>query len=200
MILNILFYVVLLKAQDLVPGWDVGKFLGLQMPNGDGEKYFDVLSSLQLLEIFMKSEGIVQDLPDGAFSATNEWDSNHGPIYCRIGADRVAGKAHGWVGSNAGESAITVDMTTSQLVTGVATQGRGDADQWVTDYSVQTSENGYDWVDLGNFVGNFDRSTICKVRFTKPVLARFVKFTVLKFNAHKSMRLDVLVYNFDNLN
>jgi len=85
-------------------------------------------------------------------------------------------------------------MKTSHIVTGVATQGRADAVQYVTRYSVEVSESGTKWESFGNFVGNFDNLSVTRVRFKKPVLARFVKFTVLKHHSHPSMRVDVLVY------
>merc|ERR1719184_8597 len=133
------------------------------------------------------------DLPDGSFSATQSFDANHKEIYARIGADKVSGKSHAWCGKTSGVNAITVDLTSPHIVTGVATQGRGDRGQRVTSYSIRVSENGYDWVSVGKFVGNFDQKTICQVRFEEPVLARFVEFAVLKYYVHPSMRIDVLV-------
>merc|ERR1719391_1389544 len=119
------------------------------------------------------------DLPDAAFSATQSHDANHGPQYARIGASMVSGKSHAWCAKET-KDALTVDLTTSYLITGVTTQGRGnwgtdETGQWVTSYSVRVSENGYDWVNMGRFVGNFDRETLCHVRFVEPVLARFVE-------------------------
>ena len=84
-------------------------------------------------------------------------------------------------------NAVTVDLMTSYLVTGVATQGRAVAAEWVTEYSVDTSNCGLCWINRGNFVGNIDQQSICKAIFKKPVLARFVKFTVLKYHGYPSI-------------
>merc|ERR1712142_489475 len=130
------------------------------------------------------------------------FDAKHGAIYARIGAPHVSGKSHGWCGKGVmggamGEE-VTVDLTTSYIVTGVATQARGGSTQWVERYTVYTSEDGHDWKAQGNFRGNFDKSTICRRRFQKPVLASFVKFKVLEVHNHACMRLDVLVHNIGN--
>merc|ERR1719466_254291 len=149
---------------------------------------------LELYGMFYRSSGIVMSLPDGALTSSEDNSVDYAIIYGRIGAEKVSGKAHAWCGKPDGEKIATVDLTSSYLVTGVATQGRGDAAaQWVTAYSVRTSENGYDWVYQGKFVGNFDPDTICQVRFEKPVIARFVEFTVLEAHGFPCMRFDVLV-------
>jgi len=160
----------------------------------DGNK-IDELTIFQLLGLFRSSTGIVMDLPDGAFSASKEYNDKHAAILARIGRERVSGKYHAWCSSFSAGEEITVDLMTSYIVTGVATQGRGDHTNWVTSYSVETSEDGHRWVAQGRFRGNFDMTTICRRRFNKPVLASFVKFTVLDYEVMACMRLDVLVHN-----
>jgi len=153
------------------------------------------LSGMQLMKMFYDSVGVLLKLPDEALTATDSLDSNHGPIYSRIGAPAVSGKSHAWVGKTGKPNEIMVDLTTSMLVTGVATQGRGDSSQWVTKYSIETSENGADWIDHDIFGGNFDTDTICRSRLEYPVLARYVKLAVVEYVKHPSLRWDVLTYN-----
>jgi len=165
---------------------------------GRGEHIDDHINELIfLLGMFYSSDGIVTKLPDGSFTASFTHSSSYLPSYSRIGGE-VSGKPQAWCGKLGENNELVVDLTTSHLVTGVATQGRGDhSSQWVTDYAVETSENGYDWVSMGDFVGNFDSKTMLRRRFGKPVLASFVKFTVLKYQGHPSMRIDVLVYDVE---
>jgi len=152
---------------------------------------------MMLLSMFYSSNGIVTTLPDGSFSASGVAGSKHSPAFSRIGGE-LSGKPHAWCALIGGKNEIIVDLTTSRLVTGVATQGRGDnGKQWVKNYAVETSENGYDWVSQGDYVGNFDYKTICRRRFGTPAIASFVKFTVLKYSDHPCMRLDVLVYDVE---
>jgi hypothetical protein len=143
--------------------------------------------SMQLL--FSKSHGVVKTLPDKAFSATDISHEGHPAHKIRIGSTGY------WAGKKGGINAVTVDMMTSLLVTGVATEGI-HSKEFVTEYSVMTSQNGFIWTRQGSFVGNFDEK-ICKVQFKRPVRARFVKFTVVKYVQWPAMRVDVLVYDMD---
>jgi len=144
-----------------------------------------------LIRLFSESRFIANRLPDGAFSATDE-HSNHPVKFAKIRAPSY------WAGKPGGINSITVDMTTSYLVTGVATKGMGTSREFVTRYEVHTSENDEDWRSHGVFVGNFDGVTVCKVRLPQPVVARFVKFTVVKYKHYPSMKVEVLVYEHDN--
>jgi len=173
----------------------------LVAPDGDYDdsgKHMDELNIIQLLTMFYSSEGVILNLPDDALSASDVYSDNHAASYARIGADQVSGMAHAWCGNKGEANEITVDMTTSFVVTGIATQGRSDNDHWVTNYLVETSEDGNNWVRHGPFRGNFDRNTICRRRIEKPVLASFVRFTVLEYFTHPCMRLDVLVHHVDD--
>jgi len=151
----------------------------------------NLFSVLQLHRVFSESKGIINQLPDSAFSATHVHDPKHwGAHFGRIDPNQ---SSPSWIGVGGKVNVLTVDMMTSHVVTGVATQGR--ATNWHTKrYSVETSENGVEWVSHGQFVGNFDDVGICKVRFPKPVLARFVRFTILKYVIFPALRVDVLVY------
>merc|ERR1719357_1418958 len=150
----------------------------LVVPDADIEDSGDHVDELiMLLGMLYSSNGIVTKLPDGSFTASDT-ASGFKPTYARIGGE---GNYQAWAGIIGGDNKFIVDLTTSRLVTGVATQGRGDSNnQWVTSYAIETSENGYDWVSQGHFEGNFDSKTICRRRFRTPSIASFVKFTVLK--------------------
>jgi len=143
-----------------------------------------------LLRLFSESHFIAAGLPDEAFSATDV-HAHHPVKYAKIGAPSY------WAGKPGGTNAITVDMTTSHLVTGVATKGVR-ADEFVTLYEVHTSENRVHWRSHGVFPGNFDGATVCKVRLSQPVVARFVKFTIVKYKRYPSMKVEVLVYEHDD--
>jgi len=182
----IFFFIVFTESHELVAPCNIKEM----------ELHKDELSGMQLLKMFHDSVGVLLKLPDKAITASDEINANHSPIYSRIGAPHIAGKSHSWVGKTGEPNEIMVDLTTSLMVTGVATQGRGDGNaQWVTKYSIDTSENGEVWTTHGIFVGNFDIDTICQSRLEHPVLARFVKLTVVEYVNHPSLRWDVLTYN-----
>lgn len=147
--------------------------------------------------LFDLSAGIISKLPDRAITSSDSHTNQNGVVYgpenCRIGGAKHPKKAHSWCGQVGGANEITIDLLSSHIVTGVVTQGRGDSAQWVTQYSVQTSENGIDWMDHGRFIGNFDQNTQCKRKLRQAASASFVRFKVLQYHSHPSMRLDVLV-------
>jgi len=154
-------------------------------------KVIGEIDIMWLIRLFSESRFVAEGLPDKAFSATDLAHSGHPANFAKF---RASGY---WAGKPGGVNAITVDMTTSYLVTGVATKGISSK-EFVTHYEVDTSEDGEDWRSQGHFVANFDGATICKVRFARPVLARFVKFTVVKYKHYPSMKVDVLVYELDH--
>jgi len=157
------------------------------------------LSIIQLLAIFHDSRGIVHTLPDEAFTCPIIWDDKLGCNFARIDRHKVPGKFT-WCGKKDENNQITVDLTTSHIVSGVATQGKWDSDQWVTSYAIETSEDGHYWEKHGRFRGNFDGDTICESRLELPVPARFVRFTAMEYKSHPCMRVDVLVYSADDMN
>jgi len=183
----IFFFIVFTESHELVAPCDHIEEM---------ELHKDELSGIQLVKMFHDSVGVLLKLPDEAITASDEHDANHSPIYSRIGAPQITGKSHSWVGKKGQPNEIMVDLTTSLIVTGVATQGRGDTStQWVSKYSIDTSENGEVWTTHGIFVGNFDSDTICRSRLEHPVLARFVKLSVVEYVIHPALRWDVLTYN-----
>jgi len=155
-------------------------------------KVIGEIDIMWLIRLFSESRYVASGLPDEAFSATDIVNADHLAKFAKFRKSSI------WAGQKEGVNAITVDMTTSYLVTGVATKGRSFHNQLVTQYEVDTSEDGENWRSQGLFVGNFDVETICKVRFARPVLARFVKFTVVKYKNWPSMKVDVLVYDHDH--
>ena len=64
----------------------------------------------------------------------------------------MAGYASAWcsVGSADPNPWIQVDFITKVYITAVITQGRGDYDQWVTEYQVAYSSDGQDWQHVTN--------------------------------------------------
>ena len=158
------------------------------IPNSD-------LSEILYQKLFADSHGIVNKLPDGSFVSNQSYADNHklyGPANCRIGAPQKHQHSAGWLAKANGDF-ITIDLLQSYLITGIATQARGGCAQWVTEYSIQTSENGKQWMDHGLFTGNFEQNEIVKNKLPKPACGRFVRLKISKFNSHPSIRLDILV-------
>ncbi|KAL9960826.1 hypothetical protein ACROYT_G034331 [Oculina patagonica] len=83
-------------------------------------------------------------------------------------------------------------------ITGVATQGRGDWDQWVTKYKLQITFNNNSsfYKEPGQsddkiFDGNTDRDTIVYHELNPPVTARVIRFRPLEWHGHITMRTEL---------
>ena len=85
-------------------------------------------------------------LPDSAISASTSASSNHIPQFGRLNKIPAKGKAGAWCAkSNDGNQWLQISFGRETTVTKVATQGRYDADQWVTSYSLSHSVDGVHW-------------------------------------------------------
>ncbi|EGC33264.1 hypothetical protein DICPUDRAFT_56540 [Dictyostelium purpureum] len=76
----------------------------------------------------------------------------------------------------------------------IATQGRGDFDQWVTSYKIRYSYDNVQWFDYNNgqiFKGNTDRNTVVTHVFPQPLRARSIALHPVTFNAHISLRWEL---------
>ncbi|XP_066304553.1 uncharacterized protein [Branchiostoma lanceolatum] len=108
----------------------------------------------------------------------------------------------GWVPlSGDGQPWIQVDFRASKKVTGVITQGRQDADQWVKTFTVQFSDDGvsyrtYKGID-GNdkiFTANTDRSSSVSnsLANANSILTRYLRIAPIAYQGSASLRFEVL--------
>ena len=83
-------------------------------------------------------------ISDGQISASSQWDVNHAAIQGRLHFKAGGGKQGAWsAGANDVNQWLQVDVGDMYTrVTRLATQGRNAADQWVTKYKLQYSEDG----------------------------------------------------------
>jgi hypothetical protein len=80
---------------------------------------------------------------------------------------------------------MTIDLGSAQYVSGVATQGRANSDQWVTSYTVRTSTDNAAWGPSTSCTGNSDRSTVVNCEITQ-VRARYVRIIVQGYRSHSA--------------
>ena len=88
---------------------------------------------------------------------------------------------------------MIIDAGDERPVAGVATQGRSDHDQWVTQFSIATSNDGNAWAEAGSFPGNSDRTTVVQTFIFPTVNARYVRISIEKLHGHSSMRAGILI-------
>ncbi|XP_076877165.1 retinoschisin 1a isoform X1 [Brachyhypopomus gauderio] len=96
---------------------------------------------------------------------------------------------------------IQTDLKEVNVVSGILTQGRCDADEWITKYTVQfrTNEN-LNWVyykdQTGNnrvFYGNSDRSSSVQNLLRPPIVARYIRIIPLGWHTRIAMRMELLL-------
>ena len=86
-------------------------------------------------------------IPDAQITASSEWDSNHAAIQGRLNFQASGIKQGAWSAkSNDRNQWLQIDLGAAySKVTRVASQGRNGADQWVTKYRLQYSNDGVNY-------------------------------------------------------
>ena len=87
-------------------------------------------------------------ISDAQISASSEWDSSHSAIQGRLNFRATGVKSGGWcAGVNDVNQWLQIDLIGQHTrVTRVATQGRNDYLQWVTNYKLQYSNGGVNFL------------------------------------------------------
>ena len=96
---------------------------------------------------------------------------------------------------------LQVDLGTIMKVSGIMTQGNPQADEWVSQYTLQFSDKdrndwkiylNHDGTDAALFDGNTDRFAISEGILRQPITARFVRVVPTKWEKKISMRIDII--------
>ena len=102
-----------------------------------------------------------KEIPDGAITASTEYDSETKAYYGRLHFLRGSWTAGGWAAqSNDNDQFLQVNFGGWRKVTRVAIQGREDEDQWVEEFSLSY---GYDSV----FFQHYTEDEVKKVCLSK---------------------------------
>jgi len=125
--------------------------------------------------------------PASAFSFRDTHSS------CSNAAGAMINGNGGWCSAAAGVAWMIIDAGAVRPIAGVATQGRSDADQWVTQFGIATSTDGNTWAEAGSYPGNSDRNTVVQTLIFPTVSARYVRISIQKWNSHSSMRAGLLI-------
>ena len=82
-------------------------------------------------------------IKDAQITVSSEFSSNNAAIQARLNFKAGGGKKGAWSArSNDGNQWIQVALGSYTKLTGIATQGRNEVDQWVTKYQLQYSDDG----------------------------------------------------------
>ena len=87
-------------------------------------------------------------LPNKMISSSSRWDNYHAPFLARLHLKRRGRYIGAWSAkTNNRYQWLQVDFGRAAKIIMIATQGRQDADQWVTQYFVLHSLDGIHFVD-----------------------------------------------------
>ncbi|KAK3706337.1 hypothetical protein QZH41_006605 [Actinostola sp. cb2023] len=127
-------------------------------------------------------------IPDARITASSMWDGNHAPAQGRLNYKPPRGKAGSWSSRhNRVGQWIQVDLKRVTKVTGIATQGRTNANQWVTKYKLQYSSDGKTFNNYEGgkvFTANKDRNSVVKNNLYKPIIASVLRNRILPYLLH----------------
>lgn len=85
-------------------------------------------------------------IKNAAMTASSQWDKFHAPFRARLHIARQGRYIGSWSARHNNHNQwLKIDLGRTTRVTGIATQGRQDADQWVTAYYVYYSQDGVHW-------------------------------------------------------
>lgn len=84
-----------------------------------------------------------KQIPDAQITASSEYNSAHGASNGRLNFQSGGGKTGAWSARTSDVNQwLKVDMGKRKMITGIKTQGRAEANQWVTSYTISYSDDG----------------------------------------------------------
>lgn len=88
----------------------------------------------------------------GQLSASSQYNYNHGPDRGRLNQRNTRGRTGAWVAKARNTKQwLQVDFERKTTLTGIATQGRYEAAQWVTSYIVKYGDDGQRFRDYRQY-------------------------------------------------
>jgi hypothetical protein len=132
--------------------------------------------------------------PNSMRSASSVWGERGLNYKLERCGDSMLDSEGGWCsGANNVGQWIQLDNGKIGSISGVITQGRKDADQWVKSFKVKYKDESGSWwdVDGKTFSGNVDKNSKVTTTFSKPVRARYIRIYPQEWHGHISMRVDM---------
>ena len=127
--------------------------------------------------------------------ASTEYDPNHSVTNCVINSQKSRASAHsGCESTNDSTQWIGVCFCGVKKVIRIATQGRCESQQFITQYKVTYSIDGISWAAADNdrvFQGNSDQSSVAVNDIITPFYARSVRINPVAWSNHISTKFEV---------
>ncbi len=133
--------------------------------------------------------------PNSMRSASTVWGDRGLNYQLKDCGNSMIDSSAGWCTreNNVGQW-IQLDNGKVGSISGVITQGRKNAAQWVKSFKVKYKDESGSWwdVDGKTFPGNVDKNSKVTTTFSKPVRARYIRIYPQTWNSHISMRVDMI--------
>ncbi|CAB3992725.1 EGF-like repeat and discoidin I-like domain-containing 3 [Paramuricea clavata] len=134
---------------------------------------------------------------DNQITASTHWDNGHRAPNGRLNFRAGSGRTGAWSSRrNDRNQWLQVDFQRSTIITGISTQGRQEATQFIKSYTISFSDDGKSFRSykpgrmLKVFNGNSDRSSIVNHVVTPSIKARFIRIHPRVWYGHISMRAE----------
>ncbi|XP_078365172.1 retinoschisin-like [Oculina patagonica] len=137
---------------------------------------------------------------DSWISASSQASSQYRPQLARLHNKATTYGAGGWAAEVSDINQwLQVDLQQRTRVTGIATQGRGDTNQWTKTYKLQYGEDGYTfkfYKRIGQqsdtvFLGNKDRDTVVYHDLNPIIEARYIRVRPTDWIKRIALRMEL---------
>ena len=128
---------------------------------------------------------------------STDYNANHDVRNCALNSPQRAGFSNAWCARVLDQNQfIEADLGSPKRIFGIATQGRGDAAQWVTSYRLQwRNAHGEPWTSVQNnreFTANQDMTTVVRHSLRNDdITARYIRLIPTGWSGHLSLRWDI---------
>ena len=126
-------------------------------------------------------------LPDNQLTASSYFGDSVAPFDSRLNDPKS------WsAGQTDTNPHILADLSALRQITAVATQGRGNGDEWVTSYTIWHSTDNSRYHTVSNiFAANSDRNTVVEHDMVPTITARYLRLHPLAWHSWPSLRWEI---------
>lgn len=118
-----------------------------------------------------------RNIPAASITASSQYNKYYGPNRSRLNTKKQGTKRGAWSArKNDKKQWLQIKLNKVSKVKGVVTQGRADSNQWVTSFTLQYSQDGYNFKKYKNgevLFGNKDRNSLRGHILEPPIIARY---------------------------
>ena len=133
------------------------------------------------------------DLPYSGHSSSANWGDD--AIGTSHGAGRLDSEQAWSAKTNTKDQWYQLSLNSPVNVSGVAMKGRANQPQWITSVKIQYEDENGEFRDVdGGFIfdANYDKNSLVKIFFEKPVNTKAVRIYPQTWNSHMSGRFGIL--------